>query len=208
MTVTDANGCQVTETIIVSANCSLEATVSSTPVSCIANDGTISLQVANANGTVTYRWSNGRTGQTLSGLEVGFYSVTATDELGCTISSGGFIEDGCNCVQPQITTLVVMEATGQEETDGFIELMIKGGNSRFDFQWSNGATGAAINNLSPDLYMVTISDRIEPACNLVRNVTVGNSTIKIGPVEITSTTDSECGLNNGSAELFLSLIHI
>ncbi len=202
VTITDGNGCQKVESIVVAANCVLEGSIAATPVSCEGNDGALTFNVTNATGAITYRWSNGMTGATISGLSLGFYSVTATDALGCTISGGASVDDACICIEPEINTIVVMEATGIEETDGYIELTMKAGNERYNYQWSHGASTSLADELSPGLYSVTITDKNEPLCSLETNVMVGNSTIKIGPVEVTAITGSECGQNNGSAELF------
>jgi len=176
VTVTDANGCSELTSVTVAASCTLSANIRS-----------------NANGALTYAWSNGSTGQTITNLNRGLYSVTATDALGCTASTSGFVDSDCPCSDPEIISTVVIEATGLEAEDGAITLEINGGNENFNFQWSNG---------HPDIYTVTISDNRSSECNLIRDILVGNSTTNVGPISVTSVTNSECGQNNGSAQLF------
>ncbi|GEM_PF-410564 len=49
-----------------------------------ANDGSIFVSPDGAIGSVTYVWNNGLQGSTIDGLAAGTYTVTATDESGCT----------------------------------------------------------------------------------------------------------------------------
>ena len=77
--VTDANNCSNNLTIVIdNIDCGyLTLNVSTTSNSATAN-------VYGANGVVTYLWSNGATTQTISNLLSGTYSVTVTDENGCS----------------------------------------------------------------------------------------------------------------------------
>ncbi len=202
VTVTDANGCAEVTSVTVGATCLLQATIAVANVTCAGGNGQLTANISNANGALSYTWSNGSTGQTIANLKRGLYSVTATDALGCTISTSAFVASDCNCVEPEIISTVLIEATGPEEEDGVITLSLNGGNDSFNFQWSNGQNEASITGLNPGTYTVTISDKNDAECLLIRDILVGNSTTKVGPIEITSLTHSECGQNNGSAQLF------
>lgn len=57
-------------------------------VTCAGNDGAIDLTVSGGAQPYTYAWSPGSAGtQDLSGLSPGTYSVTVTDQIGCTYNS-------------------------------------------------------------------------------------------------------------------------
>ena len=49
------------------------------------NDGFIDITVTGGAGNYTYEWSNGETSQDLENISAGTYTVTATDENGCSI---------------------------------------------------------------------------------------------------------------------------
>ena len=50
-----------------------------------ANDGSIDVSVSGGVGTLSYNWSNGATGASISGLTGNAYSVTISDETACSI---------------------------------------------------------------------------------------------------------------------------
>lgn len=68
-------------------SCNLTATASVNNAMGGAPNGTVTLNVANGTGPITYLWSSGQITQNLSGLAPGTYSVTVTDSVGCTASA-------------------------------------------------------------------------------------------------------------------------
>ncbi|WP_411768433.1 SprB repeat-containing protein, partial [Winogradskyella sp. A3E31] len=63
----------------------LDITGSVTNVDCNGNStGAIDITINNGSGIYTYDWSNGEMTEDISGLTAGNYSVTVTDENGCT----------------------------------------------------------------------------------------------------------------------------
>ncbi|GIV33390.1 MAG: hypothetical protein KatS3mg031_0925 [Chitinophagales bacterium] len=85
VTVTDANGCMATVIIVVPGPDSLvlSGTVSHESAQG-ANDGAIDLTVSGGVAPYTYAWSSGQTSEDVQGLVPGFYTVTVTDDNGCT----------------------------------------------------------------------------------------------------------------------------
>ncbi len=86
ITVTDANGCSATTTVEITEPEAIEITAEITDSNSILGNGTISLTVTGGTGNYTYDWSNGDATANLSDLEIGEYSVTVTDEAGCSIT--------------------------------------------------------------------------------------------------------------------------
>jgi len=94
VTVTDFNGCQVTESVVLTDPPALVLTVIALqPTSCPGLPGG-SATVAGSGGTgaVGISWSNGQSGPTAVGLPDGVYIATATDANGCTDTSAVTIE--------------------------------------------------------------------------------------------------------------------
>ncbi|MDW8229668.1 MAG: hypothetical protein RMJ33_07500, partial [Saprospiraceae bacterium] len=91
VTVTDqTTGCSGSATGVIGAFSKVSVNVSGTQKLNCANDknGVLTAQASNGSAPYTYVWRgpgvNGATGQTLTGLRPGVYTVTATDARGCT----------------------------------------------------------------------------------------------------------------------------
>ncbi len=79
-----AIGFQTTQTC---SGCTLTLSSSSTDETCPGNNGTASVNASAGTGVYTYVWSTGATTVTITGLAGGTYSVTVTDQNGCTAST-------------------------------------------------------------------------------------------------------------------------
>ncbi|WMN10674.1 InlB B-repeat-containing protein [Marivirga salinae] len=84
--VTDANGCSATATVEISEAEALEITAETTDSNSIFGNGSISLTVNGGTGNYSYEWSNSATTASLTDLGIGEYTVTVTDEAGCSIT--------------------------------------------------------------------------------------------------------------------------
>ncbi|MEO0007148.1 MAG: hypothetical protein RJA20_1344 [Bacteroidota bacterium] len=89
VSVTDANGCAVSQSVTVnSVDCAISATSQSSDVTCPGgSDGAASVTVTGGLEPLSYVWNNGGTGSALSNLTAGNYSVTVTDDAGCIAQS-------------------------------------------------------------------------------------------------------------------------
>ncbi|MEO0732655.1 MAG: carbohydrate-binding domain-containing protein, partial [Bacteroidota bacterium] len=67
-------------------------TVSSTDADCNGAGGTVTATPAGGSGNYTYLWSNGATTQTVTGLNVGTYSVVVTDADNSTCTAEGSVD--------------------------------------------------------------------------------------------------------------------
>lgn len=81
VTVTDANGCIANSNYEVTQPAQLVAVITNISTAC---SNIASVGATGGTGAYTYSWSNGTTGTSISSVPVGTYSVTVTDENGCT----------------------------------------------------------------------------------------------------------------------------
>ena len=124
-----------------------------TPVSCNGlSNGSINTTVNGSYPPFTYNWSNGQTTQNISNLNANNYTLTVTDNLGCTSSEAYTI------VNPPAFTPTIYENNIScfGFNDGYIEVVNEPITTTY--LWSNSYTTNSINNLSPGNYSVTVTD--------------------------------------------------
>lgn len=156
VTVTDAHGCTKQKTFIVNEPpCSFAITQNHTDVSCYGgNDGSIVIGFHGEQGTVTFLWSDGATTQNRSGLTAGTYTVTATDEGGCTATRTITIEQPDELVISGTT----IDVTINGGSDGSIDVTVTGGTGPYTYLWNDGATTEDRTGLAAGTYTVTVTD--------------------------------------------------
>ncbi len=197
VTITDANGCTGTKSATLVDQSTLSVTATGTPESCAgANDGTASAVAAGTNAAISYVWSNGQTGATISGLSPGTYTVTATDAFGCTATDTAVVLPG-----PSLSIQVASyDATTCGGQNGWATAQASGGTAPYTYVWSTGATGATVLNLPAGTYTVTATDA---------NGCTGTATVAIGEppslgVTIVATPYLCPGQTTGQALAFVS----
>lgn len=168
VTVTDVNGCTVTDTAVIVQPGQLTASVTPVDVSCFgANTGQANVTTTGGTGNLTYQWCNGATTATATNLSAGNCSVTVTDSKGCTASSNVTIQ------QPAAVTTSVSAAAAATcfgTRDGQASIVANGGDGNFTYQWCNGATTANVTNLGAGVCTVTVTDG--NGCSASANVTI------------------------------------
>lgn len=188
--VTDANGCNALASYNVTDPTAPLGTAVATDVSCFgANDGSVTTSVSGGNPPYTYVWSNGPTTANISGVGAGLYSVTITDQSGCSYNLGVLIDEPSQLV----LNFNTVDGTCQGGL-GSSSAVVSGGTNPYTYLWSNNNTAATINNLVAGTYTVTVSD--DNGCSLVGSTNVSQA----GNLDITAVVvNAGCnGANTGS----------
>jgi SprB repeat len=155
VTVTDANGCSLADSVTVETTGHLTLSINVTPTQCSdTNDGTAAVTPLGGTAPFAWLWQDDQTDSLLTGLGGGSWSVTVTDALGCT-----------GDVQFSMTApdTLVAEATGTDapcfgEATGEAAATATGGTGAYEYDWSNAMTTPTINQLPPGWYYVTVTD--------------------------------------------------
>lgn len=160
----DNNGCMDTTEIYLAEPSAMSVSVNETDVNCFdKDDGKITATAS--GGTVIgiqqyiYDWTSGLNEQvvisTATGLSPGIYTVTATDDNGCTITS-----ETVYITQPANPLSILVDSTDEtcELNDGSATAFVLGGTMPYTYTWDNGSTTNPISNLSPGLYTVDVTD--------------------------------------------------
>ncbi len=85
VTVTDANNCVGIMSVLIDNLNGPSLNVSASDPSCSQSNGVIDLQVSGGIPPYVFNWMNGATASTLSNLSIGNYSVTVSDQSGCSM---------------------------------------------------------------------------------------------------------------------------
>ncbi len=189
VTVTDSAGCTAGFNITVNDSTNPVVTVNGENTSCGENNGSASATTTAGTGGYMYEWSTGAATSSIDNLSAGNYSVTVTDTAGCSDISSVTIDDSSN---PEINISKTDTSCG--ENSGEATANVTGGTGGYIYEWSNGSSTATINNLSAGTYTVTVTDTA--GCDDVSSVVIDGSS---NPIVSITTTDTSCGLNNGSA---------
>ncbi|MEL6355648.1 MAG: hypothetical protein AAFQ37_01830, partial [Bacteroidota bacterium] len=156
--VIDANGCSITDSIVIEDPDSIAVIIETTQPVCAADmTGAISLTTSGGTGTLSYNWpSLGVNTPAVSGLPPGIYEVQITDENACTKTE----IIGLTALSPEISldTISINAPGCSAASDGSITVLGVGGSGELLYSWSNGSTTASIENLVPDIYIATVTD--------------------------------------------------
>ena len=164
VTVMDAWGTTATASVTVGEPPALVPTTAVVDATCFGGtDGSASVSSIGGTGDVNFTWSTGSAGNFVSGLMANTYSVTATDDHGCTAATDAIIGEG-----PEI--VLSFATTPETNADGTIDLAVAGGVSGFSFNWSNGSTSEDLGDLTDGTYGVTVTDANN--CTAFGDVTV------------------------------------
>jgi len=113
------------------ATCALGVSVANTAVSCASDLGTLTAEPINGVMPLTYLWSNGATTSTLSDVAAGMYTLTVTDNAGCTAENTGTITAN----SPTTVAVAIVNttsATDFQTDDGSLTYSISGGASTYN----------------------------------------------------------------------------
>jgi SprB-like repeat protein/type IX secretion system substrate protein len=157
VTVTDANGCESIESIVVSDfDCALSLDVIVQDISCNnVNDGYVEIYPIGGTAPFTYDWSNGATSDVVSNLGPGTYTVTVIDANDCP-----WIEN-VTLLEPSILSAVINEIIPVDcngTNTGSASLTALGGTAPYTFEWPGGNVGDVQNTLAAGTYIVTLTD--------------------------------------------------
>ncbi|MBN8701568.1 MAG: gliding motility-associated C-terminal domain-containing protein [Bacteroidetes bacterium] len=196
-TVQDANSCTQSGVIVInSSNGPTGETITTTSVTCFGLcNGVASITPIGGTAPYTYDWGGGQTGQTISGLCVGDYSVQITDGQSCVRTAT------LQILEPSVlaTTSVVTDATCGL-CDGGISVTPNGGTSPYTYLWDDGSTNNNVSLLCIGVYTVTVRDANN--CSQTSSIPVSNPN---GPSLTLTTTSVNCyGACTGSATAIVS----
>jgi len=192
--VTDTNGCSA-EATYTQDNCcdsGMFCTTSVEDVSCNGgSNGSITVTPNGGTGPFIYAWSNGNITNNLVNLMAGFYSVTVTDDAGCSAVCGIDVTEPLAIIIENVN--VVDAACGEDNGEIIVDATPKSGSGSCALEYSvNGGMSFQatnqFNNLSAGDYLVIVRDCDD--CMAFKSAQLFDS----GGLNITFSTDCANGL--------------
>lgn len=203
VTVTDANNCVAVDsyTLIEPAQIAITAVI--TDNQCFGEtNGSIDVTVANGVAPYSYSWDLPSANEDISNLGAGTYTLTVTDDNGCTEDSTFTITE---------PAAIVFDATVTDAnctlSDGSITTNVSGGTvaGSYTFDWQFGgnsiATTADITNQPAGTYVFYVTD--DNSCQVDTTIIINN--INAPTITLDATSDVTCyGGSDGSADITIT----
>jgi gliding motility-associated-like protein len=198
--VHDGNSCSISRSYtILQPLTVLNSTLVKSDVSCFGGaNGSINLSPFGGTFPYTYTWSNLQNTEDITGLSIGLYSVTITDNLGCTLGNSTTI------TQPAVLNGVVsntqVNCFGQSTAS--INIAMVGGTAPYTYSWSNltnlfSINNATLSNIPASNYTVNVTD--SKGCTFVGNGVVTEPSLLV--LSETHTNVTCFGYTNGAIDL-------
>ncbi|MFK8037976.1 MAG: T9SS type A sorting domain-containing protein [Crocinitomicaceae bacterium] len=196
---TDANGCTISQTVVITQPDVLLGNISGTNISCNGlTDGTVTIAVLGGTMPYTYSWNDpaSSTTATVTGLAAGTYTVLVTDANGCTLNKTVTITEPTALAEVTTSTNVSCNAG----TDGSAMIAVTGGTMPYTYLWSNGDMTASISGLGAGTYTVDVTDA--NGCMISGSATITEPTAL---AEVTASYNVSCnGGADGTASVVIS----
>jgi len=208
--ITDANGCESTCTTTVVVNDNPVPTILVEDPFCTNRPTpdpsfTITPPIGSA-GFINFSFTSSPAGAVISGTGVidvsatppGTYTVTysVTDATtGCI----GMAEEELIILSPPVIEVVGVDETCNELDNGSATVTITSGTPTFTFLWSDGQTTQTASGLAAGVYMVTVTDGSDGACEAVESVTINQPPLLV--CGLTPTDPISCGTPTGQLDV-------
>lgn len=199
-TITDTNNCTVRISVSIIETDLYSIKTSSKGVSCFGGDnGTARVITESGKPPFKYLWSNGQTGNEATGLTGGYYTVTVTDNLGCTASATVTVATPGAPLFIAVGDTETTNPTCAGDSNGCAFVMVSGGAIPYTYQWANGATINYSCGLKAGTYKSVVIDN--HGCVISVKITLTE------PTRVTATvtqTNIKCnGNNDGTASVIV-----
>ncbi|MBI2966991.1 MAG: gliding motility-associated C-terminal domain-containing protein [Bacteroidetes bacterium] len=196
VTITDSKTCSSSGSVSVTQPLPLTLTDSSIATTCGSSNGIAMVTAGGGTGGYTYQWDAAAGSQTTSaatGLAAGTYSVTVSDNNGCTVTGIVPVNNG----NLSVSVNFLSDVTCYGLCNGSATASASGGNTPYTYEWSSSESGTAANALCGGIQTITVTDN--DGCVIISNLTVAEPPALSA---VLTDNDVSCyGLSDGSADV-------
>jgi hypothetical protein len=196
ITATDQNGCTTTTQVTISEPTPLSWTsATATNVSCNGGtDGTITSQATGGTGTINYTLqptNQTNTTGSYSNLAANTYTITATDQNGCTTTTQVTVTEPSPL---QITNIASTNPTCVPGNDGSLTVSATGGTTNYQYSLNGGIQQASntFSNLGSGVYTIQVTDANGCTATSTQNISAPNAP------SFTTATSTDVSCNGGN----------
>jgi hypothetical protein len=196
ITATDQNGCTTTTQVTISEPSALTwLSTASTSVSCNGgNDGAITGQTTGGTGTINYLLqptNQSSTSVSYNNLTAGTYTITATDQNGCTTTTQVTVTEPSPL---QITNIASTNPTCVPGNDGSLTVSATGGTTNYQYSLNGGIQQASntFSNLGSGVYTIQVTDANGCTATSTQNISAPNAP------SFTTATSTDVSCNGGN----------
>ena len=159
-TVTDANGCSVSKTYVLSEPPEIQMiSLAKVEPTCLGlNDGSLDAFGQGGTGSLKYYWDTFPEGHVISQIPQGYYSLLIKDSIGCVSDTIWATLNAIQQIVPYVDSIRDISCHGL--ANGHISVFPTGGHFPYDFLWSTGAQTEDLDDVGPGAYELTITDAI------------------------------------------------
>lgn len=190
-TVSDANGCVVIADVALTQPDELLTEVNTTLPDCGDSNGAIDVE-STSGGTSPYQysWSTGDTGTGISNLGAAIYSLTTTDDHGCTAITPVYLSEN-NAASVELNS-ITPASCGASDGSMDVYVALQSGQTVQQISWSNGAATEDIANVAAGNYVCTLVT--DDGCTSIKGWAVPVVTPQLQPICVV-TVDSATTTN-------------
>jgi hypothetical protein len=154
--ITDANSCDVDETIVISSPTQLNVSLSSSDIACNGDDnGYVISSASGGTAPYTYLWTTTSTDPYLFSLSGGNYELTVTDNNGCSLV------DDADISEPDALgiSFIIVDESGLDAYDGSAEAVVTGGTIPYLYAWDTYSSPLnPLTSITAGNHTVTVTD--------------------------------------------------
>ena len=188
------NGCQQSDTVIISFNPDPDISLDYNPLLCFGDLTNIKVVHNNiSDAPYFYFWNSGETVDSIVDASTGLHKVTVVNRHGCISSDSVILSE---------PALLQVDVSGNDllcngDNTGSVHAEVTGGTQPYSYHWQNGSTTQDLNNIPAGNYIVTVSDANQ--CQARDSLIINEPPALTYSVQTTSLGCA--GQNNGNIDL-------